>query len=439
MQAADIHVSPADLRRVVFASVLGNGLEWFDFISYAYFAGIISQVFFPASPFISLVLTFSAFAVGFVVRPLGGVLLGLYADRRGRRPALILLIGMMAIGTLTIGVTPSFATIGFAAPLIVVIGRIIQGLSIGGEFASATTMLVEHVGPERRMMFGSFQMSAQALGRVLASAFGLMLTFLVPPTVLHDWAWRLPFIAGAAIGPFGIYVRMRMTESPEFQRLQNSVKASAQPPLRTALGQYVPAIICGIGIVVISTALTYIWNNYFPVYVVRHLHLPLWQDLFGVLITSAIDIPVCVLGGWLADRYGAYRMFFGLTVLSGVLAYPLLAFVLAAPSGVRLFVAQLVALTIMGLVTGPGPGMLAALFPVELRSTGMAITYNIAVTIFGGFAPLTMTWIIHTTHDNLSPAYYIAAAAILSIVLVGTTMSFARRRPSRREQATQST
>lgn len=423
----EVPIPSRDLRRVVFASVLGNGLEWFDFISYAYFAGIISHVFFPARPFISLMLTFSAFAIGFIVRPLGGIMLGIYADRHGRRGALMLLIILMAVGTLTLGITPSFATIGIAAPIIVILGRIVQGLSIGGEFASATAILIEHVPLNRRMLFGSFQMSAQAFGRVIAAGFGLLLTTSVTPSVLHAWAWRLPFLIGALIGPFGFYMRYRLTESPEFDRLRIGKQGVARAPVRQVLNRYSVAIICGMGIIVISTALTYIWNSYFPVYVVRQLHLPLWQDLFGVLVTSAIDIPICVVGGWLADRIGAYRVFFTLAALSGLLAYPLLAFVLSAPSWAHLFEAQLVALTLMGLLTGPGPGMLADLFPTQVRSTGMAISYNVAVTIFGGLAPLTMTWMIHLTHDNLAPAYYLIAAAFLSIIVVGSTMRYARR------------
>jgi MHS family proline/betaine transporter-like MFS transporter len=424
----DVAVSSRDLRRVVIASVIGNGLEWFDFVSYAYFAGIISHVFFPARPFVSLMLTFSAFAVGFVVRPLGGILLGIYADRHGRRRSLIVLIIMMAIGTLTIGATPSFAAIGFAAPAIVVIGRIIQGISIGGEFASATTILVEHVPASRRMLFGSFQMSAQALGRVFAAGFGLALTTLASPAALHAWAWRLPFLIGALVGPFGFYLRYRMTESPEFERLRHSAKGVARAPVRLVLNRYGIAIICAIGVIVVSTALTYIWNSYLPVYVVRQLHLPLWQDLFGVLVTSAVDIPVCAFGGWLADRMGAYRVFFTLTVISGLLSYPLFAFVLAAPSWVRLFEAQFIALTLMGILTGPGPGMLAELFPIDVRSTGMAVSYNLAVTIFGGFAPLAMTWMIHLTHNDLVPAFYLAGAAMLSIIMVGLTIGAARQR-----------
>ena len=414
-------------RRVVLASVLGNGLEWFDFVSYGYFASIIAKVFFPADSNLSLMLTYATFAVGFVVRPIGGILLGAYADRYGRRRALSLLIVMMAFGTLTLGLTPSFATIGIAAPLIVVLGRVVQGISIGGEFASATALLVEHAPPNRKMTFGSFQMSSQALGRVLATSIGLFVLLTFTPATVQDGAWRIPFLIGSLIGPFGFYVRYRLSESPEYQQLKQSAPQVARAPVREVLQRHWLQLICGIGLVIIGTSLTYIWNTYLPTYVVEQLHLPLWQGLLGVAVTSAIGIGACVLGGWLADQYGPYRMFFLFTVISALISYPFFAYVLAAPGFGRLFLAQFVVLTVFGLLQGSGPGMLAGLFPVEVRSTGMAIAYNVGVTVFGGFAPLTVTWLIAATGSKLVPAYYIVAAAVLSIVVVGSTLSGVQR------------
>jgi MHS family proline/betaine transporter-like MFS transporter len=414
-------------RRVVLASILGNGLEWFDFVSYGYFASIIAKVFFPADSNLSLMLTYATFAVGFVVRPVGGILLGAYADRYGRRRALSLLIVMMAFGTLTLGLTPSFATIGIAAPLIVVFGRVVQGISIGGEFASATALLVEHAPANRKMTFGSFQMSSQALGRVLATSIGLFVLLTFTPATVQDGAWRIPFLIGSLIGPFGFYVRYRLSESPEYQRLKESAPQVARAPVRDVLQHHGLSLICGIGLVIIGTSLTYIWNTYLPTYVVEQLHLPLWQGLLGVAVTSAIGIGTCVLGGWLADQYGPYRMFFLFTAISALISYPFFAYVLAAPGFGRLFLAQFAVLTVFGLLQGSGPGMLAGLFPVEVRSTGMAIAYNVGVTVFGGFAPLTVTWLIATTGSKLVPAYYIIAAGVLSIVVVGSTLNGVRR------------
>jgi MHS family proline/betaine transporter-like MFS transporter len=411
-------------RRVVFASILGNGLEWFDFVSYGYFASIIAKVFFPAGSDLALMLTYATFAVGFVVRPIGGIVLGAYADRYGRRRALSLLIVMMAFGTLTLGLTPAYATVG--------IGRVVQGISIGGEFASATALLVEYAPANRKMMYGSFQMSSQALGRVLATGIGLPVLLMLPAQTVQDGGWRIPFLIGSLIGPFGFYVRYKLAESPEFQKLVEHKKLEhkkdvARAPVREVLQHHWVPVICAIGLTIIGTSLTYIWNTYLPTYVVEQLHLPLWQGLLGVAVTSAIGIGTCVLGGWLADQYGPYRMFFLFTAISALISYPMFAYVLAAPGFERLFLAQFVVLTVFGLLQGSGPGLLAGLFPVEVRSTGMAISYNVGVTVFGGFAPLTVTWLIATTGNKLMPAFYIIAAGVLSIVVVGSTLSGVRR------------
>jgi MFS transporter, MHS family, proline/betaine transporter len=415
-------------RRVVLASILGNGLEWFDFVSYGYFASIIAKVFFPADSDLSLMLTYATFAVGFVVRPIGGIVLGAYADRYGRQRALSLLIVMMAFGTLTLGLTPGYASIGIVAPIVIVLGRLVQGISIGGEFASATAMLVEYAPPNRRMMFGSFQMSSQALGRVLATSVGLSVLLTFSPASIQGGAWRIPFLLGSLIGPFGFYVRYRLAESPEFQQQMAHKGDAARAPVREVLQRHWLTLICAIGLTIIGTSLTYIWNTYLPTYVVEQLHLPLWQGLLGVALTSTIGIGTCVLGGWLADRYGAYRTFFLFTAISALISYPFFAYVLAAPGFERLLLAQLVVLTVFGLLQGSGPGLLAALFPVEVRSTGMAIAYNFGVTVFGGFAPLTVTWLIAATGNKLMPAFYIIAAAVLSIMVVGSTFSTVLRR-----------
>ena len=416
------------LRRVIFASVLGNGLEWFDFISYGYFASIISKVFFPSGGDLGLLLTYATFAVGFVVRPIGGIVLGAYADKYGRKKSLALLIAMMAVGTLILGVTPSYASIGILAPVIVVIGRVVQGISIGGEYANATALLVEYAPQHRKMTFGSFQMSAQGVGQVLASIIGLAVITMLPAATVHAWAWRLPFLIGALVGPFGFYIRYRLVESPEYQELRTHVGTVAQAPVRNVLRGYTMQMLCGTGIVVIGSALTYIWGTYLPVYVVRQLHLPLWQGLMGVLAGSVIGIVACVLGGWLGDRFGPYRMFFTFTVIAALLSYPLFFYVLAEPSFTRLLEVQLLALTVLALMHGSTPGMLAGLFPVEVRTTGMAITYNISVTVFGGFAPLTVTWLIAETSNKTMPAFYLVTAAALSLLMVGGTLPAVRRR-----------
>jgi MFS family permease len=408
------------LRRAVIASVIGNGLEWFDFLSYAYFASTISRVFFPSeNATVSLLVTWGVFAAGFIVRPVGGVLLGLYADRVGRKRALSLLITMMAAGTLLVGLTPSYATIGIAAPALVILARIIQGLSVGGEFGSAAAMLTEYAPPGQRMFYGSFQMASQGVALLLASGFGYVLTTTLSPAALGEWGWRIPFLFGALVGPVGFYIRHHVGESPEFLRLQ-AARASAigQAP-RTRLSA--AAVVCAIGVIAVGTALNYLWHSYTPTYVVRQLHLPLSAALGGSTVAGLVAIIAYPCSGWLADRVGAFRLFFPVVIIFAICAWPLYDYVATAPSVEKLFAAQIISTLFLSLMSGPHPGMLSALFPTANRSTGIALSYNIAVTLFGGLAPLTVSWLIDISHDAMMPAYYQIMAAAVSLVLVGAT------------------
>jgi len=421
---SEIRLSSADIRRAVIASVIGNGLEWFDFLIYAFFARTIAHHFFPAdTPTASLLLTFGTFAVGFVVRPLGGIVLGIYADRAGRQRALALLILMMAAGTLIVGLAPGFETIGVAAPLLIVVARVIQGLSVGGEFASAAAMLVELAPSGRKMFYGSFQMASQGFALLVASGFSLVLTETMTPAALEDWGWRLPFLAGALIGPVGFYIRRRCAESPEFLALRASGATLGAEAFLPALAGRWPAIVCAFGIIAVGTALNYLWHSYTPTYVTQQLHLPLSAALAGSSVCGLVAIVVYPLAGWLADRIGAYRQFFIVVTAFAFCAYPIYAYVGAAPSVERLFVSQLAATLFLGLMSGPHPGMLAALFPTGARTTGVALSYNLAVTLFGGLAPLTVTWLIAATGDPMMPAWFQILAAVISLILVAATAS----------------
>lgn len=421
-QPAEIRLSSREVRRAIFASIIGNGLEWYDFLTYGFFAGIISHTFFPTeNQFVSLMLAFASFAVGFIVRPFGGIVLGAFADRAGRQRALSLLIGMMAAGTLVLGVTPGYATIGIAAPLIIIAGRVLQGLSVGGEFGSATAMLVEYAPPGRKMFYGSFQMCSQAVAVLLASLLGYVLTTMVPHDTLHAWAWRLPFLAGGLIGPIGFYIRRRVAESPEFARLKRRPGAVARAPIPDVLANHRRAVICAIGFIAVGTASNYIFNTYLPVFVVRQLHLSMSTALLGASTGGLISVFLYPFIGWLADRIGPYRIFFSAVIVGGLLVYPLFGYVTAAPTAQRLFVAQVLMLIVHAFMIGPAPGLLARLFPVGVRSTGMSLSYNIAVTLFGGLAPITVTWLIRLSGSSMMPAFYLLGMTVFSLVAVAAT------------------
>nr|WP_258002433.1 MFS transporter [Burkholderia sp. WAC0059] len=409
------------VRRAIVASMLGNGLEWFDFLIYGYFSKIIAQVFFPAnSGFVSIMLTFATFAVGFVVRPLGGILLGIYADRAGRSRALSLLIVAMAASTLLMGLAPGYARIGLAAPALVVLARVLQGLSAGGQFATASAMLVEYAPPGQKMLYGSFNMCAQAFALLLSSGVSYVLTACLTHAELIAWGWRLPFLFGALAGPLGFYIRHHVAESPEFSTLDQD-KDAALPP-RTRVTRFFRAngraVICAIGIIAIGTATNYVWHSYLAVYVERQLHLPLSAALRGAFVSGVLNLFLFPLSGRLADRYGPYRIFYLVTIAWMACVYPLFWFIVTAPSPKRLFIAQIVATVFLAVMSGSHPGVLATLFPVRNRSSGVALAYNIAVTLFGGLAPLTITGLTHLSGSSLTPAYYLMVAGLISLTLV---------------------
>jgi MFS transporter, MHS family, proline/betaine transporter len=385
-------LTTSQVRRAVLASVIGNGLEWFDFLIYGYFAKTIAHVFFPVqSSFLSITLTLATFAIGFVVRPIGGVVIGAFADRYGRRRTLSALILLMAGSTLLMGLTPGYASIGIAAPLLVLLARILQGLSVGGEFATAAAMLTEYAPPGRKMFYGSFQMTSQAVALLLSSV--------------------------------GFYIRHKVAESPEFVQLRERLGHAPRQTLRAFLRERGDAALCAVGVIAVGAATNYLWHSYMPLYVERQLHLPLKSALLGTAASGLIGIVGYPLAGKLADRFGAYRLFIPVTIVWICMAWPLFAWVLAAPTPERVFAAQMVATVVLSLMSGAHPGMLTQLFPTSTRSTGVALSYNIAVTLFGGMAPLTVSTLIGVTGSRIVPAWYLIVTGIVSLVLVVASVS----------------
>ncbi|HEY4298177.1 MAG TPA: MFS transporter, partial [Paraburkholderia sp.] len=348
------HLSPSMVRRAIFASVLGNGLEWFDFLIYGYFSKIIAQVFFPAdSGFVSIALTLATFAIGFFVRPLGGILIGIYADRFGRRRALSMLIVAMAASTLLMGLTPSYRTIGIAAPFLIVLARLLQGLSVGGQFATASAMLVEYAPPGKKMFYGSFNMSSQAFALLLSSGVGWLLTTYLTHDQLVSWGWRLPFLMGSLAGPLGFYIRHRVAESPEFERLRDHGGAPRRQSVREFFRDNRDAVICAMGVIIVGAATNYVWHSYLSLYVERQLHLPLSSALVGAFASGALNIFLYPLSGKLADRFGPYRCFYPIVIAWILCAYPLFHFVITAPSAAHLFIAQMIATVFLAAMSGP--------------------------------------------------------------------------------------
>ncbi|CAM3137947.1 proline/glycine betaine transporter, Major facilitator superfamily [Cupriavidus taiwanensis LMG 19424] len=409
----------ATRRKAIIAATIGNGLEWFDFTVYSFFAVIIAKLFFPTgNDLTSFLLTVATFGVGFFMRPVGAIVLGVYADRVGRKAALTLTILLMALGTAIIGLAPTYDQIGLWAPALIVVARLIQGFSAGGEVGGATAFLIEHAPDAERGAYASWQQASQGISFMLGAAMGALVTNGLSPEQIDAWGWRIPFLFGLLIGPVGMYIRSHLHEPPEFEARQAARQAAKVKfsPLSQVLRDHPREVLAGLGVTILWTVCTYVLVFYMPSYAKQQLGLPLGATFQSTALCGAIILVLCPLMGMLSDRVGRKRMLGVVALLIGVLAYPLFHWLNVTPTTQTLLQVQIVLGILLAAFTGPAPAVLAEQFPTEVRSTGLSLAYNFAVTIFGGFAPLIVTWLIESTHNKLAPAYYVIAAAAVSFV-----------------------
>ncbi|CAN7221881.1 MFS transporter [Trinickia sp. LjRoot230] len=400
--------------RAVLATSIGNALEWFDLVIYGFFAVLIAKLFFPAgNETVSLLLTLGTFGVSFFMRPLGAIVIGAYADRAGRKAALTLSILLMMIGTAIIAVLPTYERIGVAAPLILVAARLVQGFSAGGEFGSATAFLAEHV-PHRRGFFASWQVASQGLTTVLAAVFGAVLNGALTHEQLASWGWRVPFVFGLMLGPIAYYIRSNVDETPEFLAAQTT-----RTPLADTFATHKTRLAIAIGIVVLGTVATYL-VLFMPTYGIKQLNLSPSIAFSAILLTGAIQMIGSPFVGHLSDRHGRTRIMLISAVLMLVLIYPAFAWLVARPTTAVLMTVLIGFGVLMTGYFAALPGLLSEIFPVATRTTGMSLAYNIAVTLFGGFGPFIIAWLIRATGEKVAPSFYLMFAAAVSIAaLVG--------------------
>ncbi|MGK9235809.1 MFS transporter [Inquilinus limosus] len=413
-----IGLQAAERRHAIAAATIGNGLEWFDFTVYGFFTPIIARLFFPAGDDLtSILLTVGTYGVGFFMRPVGAVVLGIYADRVGRKAALTLTILLMAIGTALLGFAPTYAQAGIVGPLVIVLARLIQGFSAGGEIGGATAFLIEYAPPRKRGFYASWQQTSQALAVVLGGVCGTIVTQALDPAAIDSWGWRVPFLFGLLIGPVGFYIRARIDETPVFT---DSHTRKSESPLRDALAEHPRGIASGFGVTILWTVCTYVLLFYMPTYAVKQLGIPLADAFIATTIGGVVLMAGCPFAGALSDRMGRKRLLLAAAVAIGVLVWPLFAWVNATPTLVVLATVQAVLGLLLAAFTGPAPALLAEQFPAGLRSTGLSLAYNFAVTIFGGFAALIVTLLIEETGSKLAPSFYVIAAALVSALTLAT-------------------
>ena len=419
MSRADARGSALPRRRrwrAVAACNIGVCLEGFDFIAYSAFSVVFARLYFPAeSALASTLLTFGGFATAYLARPLGGLFWGVFADRRGRRAALAWTAILMALGTGLIALAPPYAAIGLAAPALILLARLIQGFAVSGEFASATAMLVEIAPPQRRALYASTQMATQVLTAGIAAAVVLGLFAWLPPAAVESWGWRLVFGLGTLIGPLGLWMRARMAESPEFERLVDQDRV-ARAPLRRAVARYPRELLGMAGLIVISSAALYLIIIFLPLFAVRELGLTQTEGQLSTIAATSLEAVVILAAGSLADRIGVWRPLAAACVLYALAAYPLFAWLVAAPSFETLLAVQVSAAVLLGLISGPLPLALSSLLPPEVRSTGVGMVYNVVGAVFGGLGPLIITALVAATGDRTAPAWWAVATGAVGAV-----------------------
>jgi MHS family citrate/tricarballylate:H+ symporter-like MFS transporter len=401
----------------------GNFLEMFDFFLFGFFATNISKAFFPAgSEFASLMLTFGTFGAGFLMRPLGAVILGAYVDRVGRRRGLLVTLSIMAAGTMLIAFVPSYASIGIAAPLIVLVGRLLQGFSAGVELGGVSVYLSEMATPGRKGFYVSWQSASQQLAVVTAAALGYALNSWIAPAEIAAWAWRIPFFVGCLIVPVIFVIRRSLQETAAF------LARTHHPDLREvlrSLREHWLVVVAGMLLVVMTTVSFYLITIYTPTFGRTVLKLSAADSLivtFCVGVSNLVWLPVM---GSLSDRVGRRPILLAFTGLTILTSYAAISWLVAAPSLEHMLLVELWLSLLYGSYNGAMVVALTEVMPAHVRTAGFSLAYSLATT-FGGFTPAISTWLIDVTGDRAAPGIWMTFSALCG--MIGTLILYRRRR-----------
>lgn len=405
--------APKVPSKAIVAVVIGNWLEFYDFIVYSFFAVQIGKTFFPGDdPWLSLLFASLVFWAGFITRPIGAAVLGAYADRAGRRASMTLTILLMAVGTGMLAVTPGYAVIGIYAPILLVIARLVQGFSCGGEVGPATTYLLEAASAKDRAAFTAWQGISQQFAGIMGSGLGLILAANLSAEDLDDWGWRVPFFIGILIGPVGMYIRRNLPETIE----KHETHSSGVAVVRNLFQKSSLAVLLGVLCILGPTISTYV-SAYMTSYAITTLKLPNADGQFTTLCGYIAALAGFPIGAWFADRIGAKISILIPRLIFIAVVYQ--AYIMMTTPGVTL--EQIVLINaglnfILAVSYGGLYALLTQAFPKAVRSTGVSIAYAISVTVFGGSTQTVLTWLIATLDDPLVPAWYQIGANLLAIV-----------------------
>ena len=420
------HADPADVRRAVRGAAIGNTVEWFDFAIYGFLATYIADKFFPPGDDTAALLnTFAIFAAAFFMRPLGGLFFGPLADRIGRQRVLAIVILLMSASTLAIGLVPSYDTIGVFAPLLLLALRCLQGFSAGGEYGSGACFLAEYAPDKHRGFIVAFLVWSVVIGFVLGSITVTVLEAVLSESAMESYGWRLPFLFAGVLGGVGLYIRLRLKDTPEFEELRDEGEVSTSP-LKEAVTTSWRPILQIAGLVVIHNVGFYTVFTFLPSYFTKTLGFTKMDAFVSITVASVVALVLILPLGALSDRIGRKPLLIAGSVGFVVFAYPLfmllntgsLVAAIAAHAGLAAIEAVFVS---SSLAAG------AELFATRVRSSGYSIGYNVSVALFGGTAPYVATWLTARTGNELAPAYYVIVAAIVSLATIMTMRETAGR------------
>ncbi|MFI1204007.1 MFS transporter [Streptomyces sp. NPDC020883] len=421
---------PSRLRQLAAASV-GNAVEWYDWYAYSFLAVYFADQVFPkgaGNSLVPLLSTFAVFAVGFFMRPVGGLLLGAVADRHGRRTALTLTILLMGGGSLLVALTPTYAATGVLAPIVLVVARLVQGLSVGGEFAASTTFLVESAGPGRRGLFSSFQYVSTTLGQLLASGTGALLAALLTERQMGQWGWRIAFLVGALLSLLGLWIRRgaqetlpRAADAPESP---DSAQRATRPGLFEGLRRHPRQSLLICGITAGGTLAYYTWTTYLPTYAQVNAGFDKGDALTVGTLSLAFFALLQPLGGLLSDRIGRKPLLLAFGLGFAVLSVPLLH--LVTDAFVSLLLVQCAGMVLLTGYTSVAAAVNAEVFPARVRAAGIGFPYSLTVALFGGTAPYVGTWFKQAGHPDLFP-WYVAVLCLVSFFVYLALPETARR------------
>ena len=397
----------------VIRAASGNFLELYDYLVYVYFAGYIAKAFFPSrSEFISLMLALGTYGVASFARPFGAVILGSYMDRAGRRKGLLLTLSLMAVGTVSVAITPGYSSIGLLAPLIITVGRLVQGFSLGVEAGGVNVYLAEIATPATRGFYCAWQAASQALGVIAATGLGVLLTALLTGEQMSNWGWRVPLLVGCGIVPVLLWLRRSLPETEVFERSQ---PARSTGEILRILAAHWPLLLAGGVMTILNTTAFYFVNGYTPTYGSAALHLaPLgnFEVALLVAVTTFVLLPVF---GAVSDRIGRWPILLGSALLVVATAYPALSWLVAAPGFGRLLAVESWLAVLYAAYAGALVPLIAEVMPPKVRSSGYAVILSVANGIFGSFTPAIATFLIEATGNRASPALWLSAAAAVSL------------------------